>query len=178
MEDRELILTGLGPSGKKVRVSQPAVPLPKLPNEVLWEVFSKRLEALGGRLGSMEDVQIFLSRPHYIDHESAAIFGVTPGGDPIWAVEVGITMADLAIAETGSILIATGPGRPRLASLTPVVHVALVPKDRIVATLTEAFSQLSDRSTAMITGPSRTADIEGILVRGVHGPGDVVVIPV
>ena len=178
MDDRELILAGIGQSGTKSRVSQPAVPLPKLPNDILWEMFTKRLEDLGGRIGTLEDLEVILSRPHYLDNESAARLGREPGGTPIWEAEVGVTTADLAIAETGSILISTGPGKPRLASLTPTVHVALVPRDRIVASLTEAFSQLSDRSTAMITGPSRTADIEGILVRGVHGPGDVVVIPV
>lgn len=178
MDDREAILTGLGSAGKKARLPVAPAPLPSLPNDALWTLFGERLEALGGRIGTLDDLEVILARPHFLDNESASRLGRNPGGTPVWEAEVGVTTADLAIAETGSLIMATGPGRPRLVSLTPTIHVAIVPRDRIVATVTEAFAHLSDRTTVMITGPSRTADIEGILVRGIHGPGDVVVIPV
>ncbi len=178
MPDRDLILGALGPVGKKARMPVAPAPLPQLPTDALWQLFTERIEELGGRIGTMEDLEIILARPHAIDGETATRLGRPVGGVPIWEAEVGVTTADLAIAETGSLIIATGSGKDRLLSLTPAIHVAIVPKDRIVATITEAFSRLSDRTTVMITGPSRTADIEGILVRGVHGPGDVVVIPV
>ncbi len=178
MADRDDILNALPQTGKKARVPVPAPPLPSLTSDAMWQIFGARLEELGGRLGTLEDVEVILSRPHVIDQESATRLGRQPGGVPIWEAEVGVTTADLAVAEIGSLLISTGPGRPRMASLSPVVHVVVMPKERIVATLEEAFARLSDRSTVMITGPSRTADIEHVLVRGVHGPGDIVVVPV
>ncbi len=178
MGDREAILTNLGKAGKKSRLPLPPAPMPALTYDALWEIFATKLEALGGRIGNLQDLEVILSRPHVLDVESATRLGRKSGGADVWAAEVGVTTVDLAIAETATLMLSTGPGRPRLASLTPTLHVALVPKERIVATMSEAFTQLTDRTTVLITGPSRTADIEGILVRGVHGPGDVLVIPV
>jgi len=177
MEDRETIFADLPPSGRKARPVLPPAPLPTLTTEAMWQMFAKNLEGLGGRMGRPEELEVILSRPHTIDHEVATKIGRLPGGAAIWEAEVGVTTADLAIAETGSLLLSTGPGRPRLSSLAPIMHVVVMPKERIVATLAEAFARLSDRTTIMITGPSRTADIEGVLVRGVHGPSDIVVIP-
>ena len=97
--------------------------------------------------------------------------------------DLGLTGADLAIAETGTLVLRSGPGRPRSTSLLPPCHVALF--DRTV--LLESLHQLgvvleawhadpSGTDGAMInliTGPSRTADIELTLTRGVHGPKEV-----
>lgn len=98
-------------------------------------------------------------------------------------VLVGISGVDAAIAESGSMVVASGSDRGRLASLLPPVHIALLPADRIVRTLPEAFDRLheqygdrifTDRSNiTVITGPSRTADIELSLTLGVHGPREV-----
>lgn len=98
-------------------------------------------------------------------------------------VPVCITGVDAAIAESGTMLLLSGAGRGRLASLLPPMHIALLPVDRIVRTLPEAFAALQtsfgarwfrDRSNlTLITGPSRTADIEQTLTLGVHGPRDV-----
>jgi L-lactate dehydrogenase complex protein LldG len=98
--------------------------------------------------------------------------------DPI---RVGVTGADGAIAESGSIVLLSGPGRPRLASLLPPVHVAIVRADRIHPDLPALVAAVGERlgggsNLVIITGPSRTADIEMTLTRGVHGPGEVHVI--
>ena len=178
MDDREAIFADLPATGRKARLPLPQPPLPAHTSEELWAIFEHRLEDLGGRIGTLADLEVILARPHLLDLESASRLGLPSGGVPVWEAEVGVTTADVAIAETGSVLLATGPARGRLISLCPVVHVVIVPRERIVATLSEAFARLSDRTTVMITGPSRTADIEGVLVRGVHGPGDIVVIPV
>jgi len=178
MADREEILAALGSKGNRTRTPVAIPPLPQLSNEALWSLFRQRLEELGGRIATLSELEAILARPFVMDVESALRLGRIHDGTPIWDAEVGVTTADLAIAETGSIVFATGLGRPSMASLTPTLHVAIIPKDRIVATVAEAFARMSDRTTVIITGPSRTADIEGILVRGVHGPGDVVVIPV
>jgi L-lactate dehydrogenase complex protein LldG len=94
---------------------------------------------------------------------------------------LGLTGVDLALAETGTMILRSGPGRPRSTSLLPATHVAVF--DRTV--LVESLAQVSvfleawhteDAAGAVInfiTGPSRTADIELTLTRGVHGPKDV-----
>src|ERR1041385_6429229 len=111
--------------------------------------------------------------------EDAAVEGVRPVGAE-WrtaaaSADLGITSARLAVAATGSILIVPGPSSPRVASLLPPAHLAIVPADRLVGGLEDVMlvlSELADRSSApvLITGPSRTSDIEMTTVYGVHGP--------
>ncbi|MPZ17915.1 MAG: lactate utilization protein [Luteitalea sp.] len=95
--------------------------------------------------------------------------------------ELGLTGADAGLADTGSIVVRSGPGRLRLASLLPPVHVALLPRSglwpSLTAWLAEESSTVQDVSNlVIITGPSRTADIEMTLSRGVHGPGELHVV--
>ncbi|HUD99901.1 MAG TPA: lactate utilization protein [Bryobacteraceae bacterium] len=98
-------------------------------------------------------------------------------------VDVGITSADYALADTGSLVMLASPAEARLISLLPPVHIAVVPKERLLSGLDELLTILPDpaaetSSMVLITGPSRTADIEQILVRGVHGPGEIHVVVV
>jgi L-lactate dehydrogenase complex protein LldG len=95
--------------------------------------------------------------------------------------EVGITSADYALAETGSLVVLTESGESRLLSLLPPCHIAVIARSRIVENLEELLSLVpepTEKSSGMvvITGPSRTADIEMLLVRGVHGPGEIHVV--
>ncbi|MEQ1934696.1 MAG: lactate utilization protein, partial [Fimbriimonadaceae bacterium] len=105
-----------------------------------------------------------------------AIAGAGFGLKDVWSAQAGITYVDALIAETGTLVISAGTGKLRKASLCPLIHVAIVKRRQIVETLAEAITNLDMRTTVFITGPSRTADIEGVLVKGVHGPGEVVVI--
>ncbi len=94
------------------------------------------------------------------------------------AADVGITGADYALADTGSVVLFSSPEEARMVSLLPPAHIAVVERGRLLTGLDELFSivpQPADLSSSMvlITGPSRTADIEQILVRGVHGPGEI-----
>jgi L-lactate utilization protein LutC len=94
---------------------------------------------------------------------------------------IGITSADYALANTGTLVMLASPAESRLVSLLPPVHIAIVPASRILTSLDELFTVVLDpasvtSSMVMITGPSRTADIEQILVRGVHGPGEIHVV--
>ena len=94
---------------------------------------------------------------------------------------MGITGVDYAIAETGSAVIVARQGASRLVSLLPPVHVAIVEHGQALPSLDELFALLRERFGAgdvesymnIITGPSRSADIEYQLVTGVHGPGEV-----
>src|SRR6185437_7463515 len=99
------------------------------------------------------------------------------------SADYGITSADYALADTGTLVMLSSPQEARMISLLPPAHVALVPRSRILASLDELFTLLPDpaavtSSMVLITGPSRTGDIEQILVRGVHGPGDFTVVVV
>ena len=92
-------------------------------------------------------------------------------------VRVGITGALGGLADTGSIIVASGRHRSRAASLLPETHIALLPSDRLYPTMQAFFAAssatgLTENSSNLvfITGPSRTADIEMIITRGVHGP--------
>ncbi len=96
---------------------------------------------------------------------------------------MGITGADFVLAETGSLVLTSFTEGSQLASLAPPVHVALYRRSQLRASLDEVLQNLPvsrdptrpspARSAVFVTGPSRTADIEQILVRGVHGPREV-----
>ena len=97
--------------------------------------------------------------------------------------DYGITSADYALADTGTLVMLSSPSEARMISLLPPAHIAVVPRERILSGLDELFSILPQpaeltSSMVLITGPSRTADIEQILVRGVHGPGEIHVVVV
>jgi len=99
------------------------------------------------------------------------------------SADVGITSADYMLGDTGTLVMIASPREARLVSLLPPSHIAVVPKERILTGLDELFALLPDpaaltSSMVLITGPSRTADIEQILVRGVHGPGQIMVVVV
>ncbi len=94
------------------------------------------------------------------------------------AADLGITGADYALADTGTLVLLSSAEEARMISLLPPVHLAVLSRDRILTNLDELFSILPrpDQKTSsmvLITGPSRTADIEQILIRRVHGPGDL-----
>lgn len=92
-------------------------------------------------------------------------------------VEVGISTASAALAESGSVVLSSGSGRSRLASVIPGVHVVLVPTDRIYRSLSHWAAQINPPSLPanlmVVSGPSRTGDIELTLTKGVHGPGEI-----
>lgn len=97
------------------------------------------------------------------------------------SAEAGVTSAVYAVAETGSIALEAAPQQARLTSLVPPVHIAIVPTSRLMATVGDYFRTLANReqmpaSLNLITGPSRTADIELELSIGVHGPGKLHVV--
>lgn len=102
-------------------------------------------------------------------------------GREIARADVGVSGADLAVAETGSLLIGHD-GVSELVAALPPVHIALIRADQIVATLDDAFAfcqrelERAPRDFVFITGPSRTADIELTPVIGVHGPQELFVI--
>jgi L-lactate utilization protein LutC len=101
-----------------------------------------------------------------------------------FAADIGISDVDVLIAETGTIVQASRSGQPRSLSLLPPVHIAVAERAQLVPDLFDWFESIPVESRAgglpaglsLITGPSKTGDIELRLVTGVHGPGEVHVV--
>lgn len=93
--------------------------------------------------------------------------------DAAFSADVGITGAETAIAETASINLTSGNSRRRLASLAVTTHIGVIRADQIVPDLLDWATQQPESPPAgqtLVSGPSKTADIELALVMGVHGP--------
>lgn len=100
----------------------------------------------------------------------------------LFDADVGITSADYAIADTGTLVLRSGGERHRLTSLLPPVHVCLLNARRILGSMGDLLALFDERGEArerlpqaltFITGPSRTADVEQTLALGVHGPHEL-----
>lgn len=158
-----------------------------------WEHFAARLKSLNGRfvpsVAALRQLLLENRWTHgYCDPALRAAVGEVLG--PGIAVEYeydrariddylfGITRAVGAIAETGTIVINDASTSSRLAALAPWVHVAVLRPADLWPDIPAALRKLgSDPNTIWITGPSKTADVEGILIEGVHGPGEQICLP-
>ncbi len=115
--------------------------------------------------------------------EAGAKFVEDPAPQVAARAGLGVSRAALAVAETGSVAIAGNELFPRLASMLPLVHLVVVEKSTLVPSLEEAAEYLrraslgeggeAIRYLSLVTGPSRTADIEKTLSTGVHGPREL-----
>jgi L-lactate dehydrogenase complex protein LldG len=102
--------------------------------------------------------------------------------DWLFNSQLGVAVPDWAVAETGTLVYSVGPDRLRSTSLVPPVHLAVLHCSRIVPDLFDLFdcqpfskpASMPD-SVVLVSGPSKTADIELILTTGVHGPGKLYV---
>jgi L-lactate dehydrogenase complex protein LldG len=122
------------------------------------ERFTRELEAVGG----------------HVHHGRAALDGLRGEG-------VSVTPCLALIAETGTAIVSARLSRGRRRGLVDPVHVIEATSDRVVPDLASALRLIGPELAAssavtLVTGPSRTADIEQNLIRGVHGPGEVHVV--
>ncbi|MBA4380533.1 MAG: hypothetical protein C0393_07670 [Anaerolinea sp.] len=104
------------------------------------------------------------------------VSGIPVSREPDPGIRSGVTGALAGIAETGTLLIASGEGRPLTASLLPEIHIAVLRAKDLYASLPQVINlrEVREASAAvLITGPSRTADIEMTLTIGVHGPKEL-----
>jgi L-lactate dehydrogenase complex protein LldG len=115
----------------------------------------------------------------FVRNAESAGFVVHRGG-PAPSIEgAGVSRALYGLADTGSVVLAASPDEPRARSLLPSVHVSLLDENRILPGLADLFEAVGEdlpSALAIVTGPSRSADIEQQLVVGVHGPGEVHVV--
>lgn len=159
---------------------------PRLAGEDAETMLAARLRAANGVLvrewGALgEFLQTEDARVGYVDaallaEAQAALGGLelrtTMERERIDEYQFGITRAAGAIAETGSVILKDGDSPYRLGALAPWIHVAVVRRSDVVETVREAVERFGeDPSIIFATGPSKTADVEGILIEGVHGPG-------
>jgi L-lactate dehydrogenase complex protein LldG len=140
--------------------------------QILTDLNAKRIA-----ISDSPDVERLLHATHLEIEE----LGITPSATDIFNFHVGISSAQAAIAETGTLVLDSAHERNRLVSLVPPVHIAVLNASRIVETLGEALALLRkddeiSPAVTFITGPSRTADIELTLAIGVHGPRELYVI--
>src|SRR6185437_11226811 len=102
--------------------------------------------------------------------------------DAFFQADLGLTGVDYLIAETGSVILASRPEQPRSLSLLPPIHIAVAERRQILPDLFDLFASLEANPdelpacVSIITGPSKTGDIELRLVTGVHGPGEIQVV--
>ncbi len=111
--------------------------------------------------------------------ESLAKLGVElvpPSADKreVAACDLGITGVDAAIAESGTLVLSSRPDQPATTSLLPRIHLAIMLPSALRVDLRELFDELGQRQHfVLVSGPSRTTDIEKVLALGVHGPKEL-----
>ncbi len=159
----------------RVAGAAPAAPSAALffpPVTNLEQRFREEFTALRGEI--VTDLPAFLKEFPRIASDLPA---VVPGNAGVHECDLGVTGCDCLIAQTGSIAVSTRSAGGRALSVLPPVHLVIARREQIVPDLTGAMDWLRRRydqhwpsSLSLITGPSRTADIEKILVMGAHGP--------
>lgn len=142
------------------------------------EQFEERFLFHLGEIWTWTDLNAWTEHTAFFDQgaENPNIVPFPKATRHVWEAELAITKCNRLIAETGTIVIEATPCIHRLASLCPEIHVVTASKSQVVATIDEALATQSRANTVWITGPSRTADIEGILVPGIHGPKRVALV--
>jgi L-lactate dehydrogenase complex protein LldG len=175
--------------------------------EAMFEQFKARAEGVGAEVHRFKDKKAaldfilpFLQKEDVADaHGSYAVWADCPflkGMDPQPLAEfaglrfevsrdaaagsrIGITQAEWALADTGTLVQDQTAVEQRLASSLTDIHIALVPTNRILPDKVALLARINPRTSryiAFITGPSRTADIERVLTIGVHGPERLIIV--
>lgn len=144
--------------------------------KLLEELGAKKLVVGAGSLPQAVGLKESLRRKQYELIDWAA----SPGLGAQFTADVGITDVHAALAETGTLVCCSDTGHSRGLSLVPSVHLAIVRKSDILPDMFDYWARMKGipnhqlpSSIAFITGPSKTADIEGELIKGVHGPREV-----
>lgn len=167
----------------KAELPAPLTPTQVSPDEAL-KLFRERLSGNGGevvRLAGLEEAKSWLAE--FVRAFSGVAIGSTlpdPLKPPLPALPpeeapLGVSWALGAVAETGSVIVGSTEGRRH--QLLPPTHLAFIPQHRVFGTLAEALTELKGQlpsAIALHSGPSKSADIGQVMVRGVHGPGRLI----
>ena len=185
------IRNALGPAGSQ-NEHQPACPADRARAAATAAQFEESFKVLGGEVfhaANIDEARATIDRivagRSYLASPAPIVeacgFSTPFSREAAASAHFGISSADFALADTGSLVFLSESGESRLISLLPPHHIAVLEKEKIVSGLDQLFARVphpAARSSSMVivTGPSRTGDIEMRLVRGVHGPGEVTVI--
>ncbi len=203
--EREAFLSRIPSARTAVEIPDtlPPTMVSGMPDTEAFGRFAHELRLLGGearRVPSMEldaaiaaalaDCASAVVGPDLGVHEAAVAHGLelagcraeAPGRARTAAADAGVTGALLGVSSTGSVLVSSVAGS-RLTSLLPPLHVVVLEEDRLVPGFEELFEAVPRFASAasqlvLISGPSRTSDIEMTLVHGVHGPRRLIVLGV
>jgi L-lactate dehydrogenase complex protein LldG len=162
---------------------------PKLAGDDLREIFCRNFKAVSGKpMSSVNELADFLkSTGQFHGYCDPVLFDsigskLAAAGLTVETTydrtryddyQFGITRASGAIAESGTIILDDERSSHRLAALSPWVHVAVLEVHEIHRAISDAIAALGESPNIIwCTGPSKTADVEGILIEGVHGPGE------
>ena len=178
---------------QKERRKDESIEIPQMPKFDLMPQFIKELTTLGGHvvettapelstqlLSLLQEKNINCVQAwdsiSGVDWDAITEAGISVQHEADETIKAGITGALAGIAETGTLVIHSGNGRPLTASLLPEVHIAILRASDIEENLPKVFELRkieSYESVVLVSGPSRTADIEMTLTIGVHGPGEL-----
>jgi L-lactate dehydrogenase complex protein LldG len=174
--------------------NEPVFPPIALPLE---NAFKNQLESISGKVYLLNDEKelfdtlkqsisefdpatVFCNEAHLFPMLKDAGIGFQQYEGPQNPVEIGITACEFLIARSGTVMVSSAQGGGRQLSVYPPVHIVIARKNQLVESLEEAYSGILEKyndnlpsQIALITGPSRTADIEKTLVLGAHGPKEI-----
>jgi len=163
----------------------------------LEQTFKTQLEAISGKVfifqsqselfGSLktqlqqwQTVNVFCSEPDVTKYLVQFEIGFNEYEGGVKNMEVGITGCEFLVAQTGSVMVSSAQGGGRQMNISAPLHIVIANRNQLVATLEEAYSKILLKyasglpsQVALVTGPSRTADIEKTLVLGAHGPREL-----
>lgn len=161
----------------------------RLEGDELWSIFCRNFELVHGRpMDSVDTLAAYLQEHgHTTGYCDPKLMESV--GDALRAAGLtvettydrtryddyafGITRATGAIAESGSLILDDDRSSDRLAALSPWVHVGVLERSELIRSIPEAIAKFGNCPNIIwATGPSKTADVEGILIQGVHGPGE------
>ena len=186
--------TSVHPIPESPDFEQPVFPPVIFPLE---QAFKSQLEAINGKvfifqseteffnalktqLQQFQTESVFCSEPEIMKNLIQFEIGFNKYAGAVKTMEVGITGCEFLVAQTGSVMVSSAQGGGRQMNIFPPLHIVIANKNQLVATLEEAYSLIQQKYTdglpsqiALVTGPSRTADIEKTLVLGAHGPREL-----
>jgi L-lactate dehydrogenase complex protein LldG len=160
------------------------------------ELFKKRIEELGGKVFDVSEFQDILRKrglKRIFSWDTPLLRELLEGIEEIEVqfpkeglkreelksqllrADAGVTECLYAVAETGTVVLDVSDRRPRGVSLLPEIHLVIVERERILRDLGSLFQRVGDRELILISGPSRTVDIEQTLTLGAHGPRELIV---
>ncbi len=146
----------------------------------LFDEEKELFDALKKSVSEFDPATVFCNEAHLFPMLKDAEIGFQQYEGPQNLVEAGITACEFLIARSGTVMVSSAQGGGRQLSVYPPVHIVIARKNLLVESLEEAYAGILEKyndnlpsQIALITGPSRTADIEKTLVLGAHGPKEL-----